>query len=927
MGTIIRGGIGGGPTPPTPVVADFSASLYYGEAPLTVTFTDLSTGTPTSWLWNFGDGFTSTEQNPVHTFIYYGPFKVTLIASNESYTDSTYKYVITTSGIRLARIAKKLILSGNFTVNSDFIIPPGGVVDAESDEDVSKTIFQYPDNYSITANGKGYTITSTTGNITIEGLIDGKGRGFESNRGPGCNSLLTDSSGNVLTGYGASHAGIGHIDMTHEAAPTPNNAYGHYETPLSLGSGAGYYHNPYDLFGEETRGGGAVKLVARSGYITIDGTVNCNGFDGSHVGGAAGGSIWLIGWEIDGSGIMTAEGGSTLLSSNTGGGGGGYISLWHDRYNNFTGALSVVGKSGGTNGKIFTKQTEPVLEDRFTGQIWNEKWWDYTNSVTIDNNLAFDSSAGDYQYPVTNSLFYVSGETIITSLDYFPQEYDSTQYSSEFLLYADNWNWIGLARRKTGLFGISSVDGVVSASGMPFDDTNVTLRLLKNDSTFTYQFYDATSTPQTIYSDVRPELANKRFNVRMQLLKPESGDLFRTEFLRLTTLDISRQYYELDGTPSDQSDVAMNVPAGSSQYMGLDFYVEGNKVKWDSTDLLGGFRDIVAFGDIVRTIYYWDDYTSNDPINVVFDNFKVMEGIISNAETKDSVLYVDPDYGSDSCNGNQLTPLKNLFVATAWAKKGSTVVLYDGTHNPTAVARKNITIRGAEGVKPLITSANVLDSTGSGWENTALSLYGCQGMIDNVIISDTTNGIIVENGNFSITRNIITSTTNPITFKKCDPLIAQNRIEGGLYALDFSSSRNPLIISNVVFDASVAVRAVQTSDMTISSNTFDTNQTHIVLDSTSPAIISSNNLTYCTLGINASVDSSYSIYNNNFFGAYASYSRSPFIDSSNISEDPLYYDRPERDYHINPGSPNIEAGILNFDGYKVDYDGASRVNR
>lgn len=58
--------------------ADFSAVPTSGSADLFVQFTDTSTGGPTSWLWDFGDGSTSTLQNPSHTYVTAGIYTVSL---------------------------------------------------------------------------------------------------------------------------------------------------------------------------------------------------------------------------------------------------------------------------------------------------------------------------------------------------------------------------------------------------------------------------------------------------------------------------------------------------------------------------------------------------------------------------------------------------------------------------------------------------------------------------------------------------------------------------------------------------------------------------------------------------------------------------------------------------------------------------------
>jgi PKD repeat protein len=68
-----------------PVAAISATPATSGAAPLTVTFADLSTGTPTSWAWDFGNGQTSSQQNPGPiTFASVGTFTVTLTATNSS---------------------------------------------------------------------------------------------------------------------------------------------------------------------------------------------------------------------------------------------------------------------------------------------------------------------------------------------------------------------------------------------------------------------------------------------------------------------------------------------------------------------------------------------------------------------------------------------------------------------------------------------------------------------------------------------------------------------------------------------------------------------------------------------------------------------------------------------------------------------------
>lgn len=76
--------------PPRPVAA-FEGFPTGGDRPLTVLFTDESLNAPTSWIWNFGDGLLSAEQNPTHIYNIAGIYSVVLSATNANGTGTLTK--------------------------------------------------------------------------------------------------------------------------------------------------------------------------------------------------------------------------------------------------------------------------------------------------------------------------------------------------------------------------------------------------------------------------------------------------------------------------------------------------------------------------------------------------------------------------------------------------------------------------------------------------------------------------------------------------------------------------------------------------------------------------------------------------------------------------------------------------------------------
>jgi PKD repeat protein len=167
-----------------PPVANFSASVVTGSAPLIVVFSDTSMNAPTAWLWDFGDGTTSTQQNPTHVYEQEGTYTVSLTATNTSGSD----VMITTNYISAGICANLPVkVAGTYYANiqaaySDSRLN-GDIIEVQAgslteglvlDQDVSFTLVGGK-NCEYTAAASASTVngvmTISAGTVVVENLV------------------------------------------------------------------------------------------------------------------------------------------------------------------------------------------------------------------------------------------------------------------------------------------------------------------------------------------------------------------------------------------------------------------------------------------------------------------------------------------------------------------------------------------------------------------------------------------------------------------------------------------------------------------------------------------------------------------------------------------------------------------------------------
>ena len=179
--------VNGGEVP----VAAFSADSTSVEVGTSIQFTDESTGDPTEWQWDFGDGNTSTEGNPMHTYSSEGTYDVELMVSNEEGSDSESKTnYITVNAVGEAPVAV-------FTANQTSIEEGGTIEFADQSlNNPTSWSWDFGDGNASTEQNPAHSYSSE-GNYTVELTVE---NGYGSDTETKTNYIEVSSGGGGTTG-------------------------------------------------------------------------------------------------------------------------------------------------------------------------------------------------------------------------------------------------------------------------------------------------------------------------------------------------------------------------------------------------------------------------------------------------------------------------------------------------------------------------------------------------------------------------------------------------------------------------------------------------------------------------------------------------------------------------------------------------------
>ncbi|MEI7595891.1 MAG: PKD domain-containing protein [Bacteroidota bacterium] len=253
-------------------VPNFSTNVNSGCDLVPVSFTDLSTNSPTSWKWNFGNGQTSILQFPTIAYTP-GTYTVKLVATNASGSDSITKTsIITVFQSPIARYNADIIEGcPPLTINLSDISTPGSSAITAWQWDFGNGSSANTTNTSATYNSPGayfislrvtdangcvkYSINTDSVKIHPAPVVD-----FNSNNQASCNAPFTVNFNNLSTGSSNLTYSWNFGDGGTSALANPSHTYtatGSYNVSLTAT--------------DETN---CATSITKNNYINITGTVD-----------------------------------------------------------------------------------------------------------------------------------------------------------------------------------------------------------------------------------------------------------------------------------------------------------------------------------------------------------------------------------------------------------------------------------------------------------------------------------------------------------------------------------------------------------------------------------------------------------------------------------------------------------------------------
>lgn len=560
-------------TTATPVAADFSADTYTGKTPLPVVFTDLSTGSPTTWLWDFGDGSTSSDQNPAHVYTTYGSLRVTLTVSDGVSSSSTFKYITI---YQSSDIGAFMYIDSTSPIN-DFYVQSSGddYWNAGGKNDPFRTL----DKAMIAADS---TIHIDGGHYDTfylklkEHTVELNQLYVYTTLPDHLVSYLTLNQTDIDNGYVALPTFVKPSDATHVAINVIGGPAQVYGSDYSVQYGSLLWK---DMVLEDYLAAGDTIRILFGGplqYKALNTIVLHSHFPN---------------YEQEKAIFVSPSGSdSTIMGGDgTNSGGNGTVEL---PYRTITRALSQ--SSPGDNIVVFAGEY-PIfngLDDRIlvpaidrTSVPDKDERRVYEDSFNPEDFRSF----GHTLYDVTPwTLSYAGDSTASYGGGYLNFTYDGTNTASAIATFDITSDY------KISSYLRNSLDPIRFQATSP-------------DSTLYFSYNDSSYSAGIITNGIDYVCSGV-----LEGWEETHVDRYITEYRLITSDDVRNKYISLSYIPetSDCSNIALNIVGGVPQNYGEDFYMRDSKLKWDGMALDGD----VEPGDVFRIHYL--DRSLSDPVQV-----------------------------------------------------------------------------------------------------------------------------------------------------------------------------------------------------------------------------------------------------------------------------------------------------------------------